>query len=154
MDLGEVVPQGDLALSSQSVFERWCAHVRVAVAVAADPLAHAQETRDRLRPEFAFELRVQLRDFAQEGGLVVAEGILDLVRDGELREAEQAGLPKLQHARPDLHFIGSKFPRRERVLGQGARPGFVAGRQQVPDVALGIENALALHLGRVRREHG
>ena len=67
--------------------QRLGGHVRVAVAVAADPLAHAREGRDALIPERLLDVAVQARDLRQEGGLVVGERVLDLVGHGQLGEA-------------------------------------------------------------------
>jgi hypothetical protein len=80
---------------------------RVAVAVAADPAAHAQEGGDLgLVPgrvecrERVFEGSVEARQFAQEGGAVVGDPVLDLVKDGELRPAQEACLPQREHGTP------------------------------------------------------
>lgn len=160
--LGEVVAQRQLALPAQCVLERLGGDVGVAVAVAADPLAHAQEGRDRrcvaaLRQRL-LEVGVHARDLAQEGGLVVAQRVLDLVGHGELGEAQQARLPDLRDADAHLRFVVGELERRERVLGSRigalAQLDLVARGKQLRDGTLRVEDALALHFGRVRGEHG
>src|SRR5690606_42067026 len=64
--------------------------------------------------QHAFELRVQAGDLAQEGGVVVAQRILDLVGHGELGEAQHARLPKLCHARSEEHT--SELQSRENLV--------------------------------------
>ena len=159
--LGEVVAQRQLGLAAQRVLEGLGRDVGVAVAVAADPLAHAQEGRDRGRlaalRQRLLEVGIDARDLAQEGGLVVAQRVLDLVGHGELGEAQQARLPQLRDADADLRLVVGEFERRQRVgaagIGLLAQADLVARGQQQRDGALGVEDALALHLGRVRGEH-
>ncbi len=131
------------------------ADVGVAVAVAADPwpmrrkLAHR-----RAGPVAARVSRVQLRDLAQEGGFVVADSAFSISSATvSLVSAQQARLPQLRDARADLRLVGGQLARRQRVARQGARLDLVALAEQLGDVALGIEDALALHLGRVGGEH-
>ena len=64
----EVEAQRRLALARQRHAQRGGADVRVAVAVAADPVAHAEEACAIAWPGSALlELAVQARDLAQEG---------------------------------------------------------------------------------------
>eukprot|EP01136_Pigoraptor_vietnamica_P036556 Opistho-1_new@103306 len=154
---GQVVAQRDLGLAAQRVFQRVGADIRVAVAVAAYPLAHAQKAVHRLVAERALEVGVEFGNFAQKGGFVVTERVFDLVGDGELGETQQPGLPELHHARAQLGFVGGQFARGQRVAGridgQRMRPDLVARRQQLRDVAFGVQDAFALDLGRVRGQH-
>jgi hypothetical protein len=59
-----------------------------------------------------------------------------------------------------LRLVGGELARSECVFGRadgrrgGAGADFVALGQQVGDVAFGVQDALALHFGRVRCEHG
>ena len=160
----QVVAQCHFGLAAQCVFQRQRAHVRVAVAVAADPLAHAQERGNgrrsaifRCSAQRLFQLGIDARDLAQESGLVVAQRILDFVQHRECGKAQQSGLPELRDARAHLAFVVGKFERGQRVFGATvdllALPDFVARGQQYGDGAFGIEDALALHLGGVRRQH-
>ena len=159
--LGEVVAQRQFALAAQCVFERLGGDVGVAVAVAADPLAHAQEGGDRgcvaALGQGLFEVGVHARDLAQEGSFVVAQRVLDFVGHGELGKAQQARLPDLRDADAHLRFVLGEFEWRERVLSPGvgalAQLDLVACGEQLRDGALGVEDALALHLGRMRGEH-
>ena len=153
VDLGQVVAQGDFGLPPQGVFERLRADVWIAVAVAANPLAHAQEARHRLLAKLPLQAGVEPGDLTQERGLVVAQRVLDLVGHRETGEAQQAGLPELEHARADLQFVGGELARRQRVPGQRVQPDLVARDQQVRDVALRVQDALALDFGGVRGEH-
>ncbi|KWT90182.1 hypothetical protein APY03_3276 [Variovorax sp. WDL1] len=155
--LGQVVAQRQLGLAAHGVLEALGRHVGIAVAVAADPLAHAQERRDVAAAQGLFELGVDARDLAQEGGLVVAQRILDLVGHGELGEAQQPRLPELEHARAQAALVLRHGDRRQRVPGTGeallAQLDVVALGQQLRDGTLGIEDALALHFRRMGSEH-
>ena len=122
MDLGEVVAQRHFALAPQRVFQRVRADVGIAVAVAADPLAHAQEAGHRMLAQLALQVGVDLGNLAQEGGLVIAQRVLDLVGHRQLGETQQPGLPQLQHAGADLRLVGRQLARRQRVLGQARAP--------------------------------
>ena len=72
----------------------------IAVAVAADPAADAQE-RGQLgvapgrvgRRELVFERRIEARQLAQERGVVIGEAVRDLVEDSQPGPAQDAGLP-------------------------------------------------------------
>jgi hypothetical protein len=57
VDLGQVVAQHHVGLAAQRQAQRVGGHVRVAVAVAADPLAHAQKGRHRPAVQRLFDLR-------------------------------------------------------------------------------------------------
>jgi hypothetical protein len=155
---GQVVAQGHIALAGQGVFQCLGGHVGVAVAVAADPLTHAQKAGNRLARQGFFQLGVQLGDFAQEGGFVIAQRVFNLVGHGEFGEAQQARLPQLHHAGAHLLLVGGQLFGCQGVLGSVHRCGAgldgVAFGQQVGDVALGVQNAFALHFGRVGGEHG
>jgi hypothetical protein len=157
MHFGQVVAQRQFGLAAQRVVEGFGRDVGIAVAVAPDPLAHAQEGRDGALAQRCFEVGIDARDLAQEGGLVVAQRVLDLVGHGELGEAQQPRLPELRDARAHLALVLGVLARRQRVLlsGEGmlAQPDLVARREQLCDGALGVEDALALHLGRMGGEH-
>ncbi|MNN01800.1 hypothetical protein D3C81_1144280 [compost metagenome] len=135
-------------------------HVGVAVAVATDPRAHLQERRQRCRlctrgalalargrehrGDVFFQLRHQLRDAAQEAGAVVRQRVVDLVAHRQARVAQHAGLPQ----RGDL---GAQLGGVVLALARGGRQ--VALSQQAGDLALGVQDALALDFGRVRGQH-
>ncbi|MDT4852307.1 hypothetical protein FQZ97_865320 [compost metagenome] len=138
-----MVAQHQIGLAVQRQLQRLRGHVGVAVAVAAAPLAHAQEGRHVLIVQAFFEVAVDARDLRQEGGLVIAQCVFDFVGHGELGETQQARLPELRHAGAQLGF----------EVGVLARQQLLTFGQQVGDGALGIQNALALHLGGVRGEH-
>ena len=91
-----------------------------------------------------FDLAVQLGDLAQEGGVVVAQRVLDLVGHRQLGGAQHARLPQLGDARAHQLLVLAPFA----VGGQ-----IVTLADEFGDGALGIEDALALHLGRVGGEH-
>jgi hypothetical protein len=115
-----------------------------AVTFAADPVAHAEERRHGLARQRLLDRAVHLRDLAQEGRVVVRDRVLDLVGHRQLGVAQHARLPQLRDA--GAHQRG--------VLVEGALGDQVAALgQQFGDGALGVEDALALHLGRVGREH-
>ena len=145
VNLGQVIAQRDLALAAQGEFERIGVDVRIAVAVAADPGSHAEETVDPFAGKVIFEFGVKARNLLQEGHLVEAQRVLDLVADGEARITQQPRLPQLRDAGAQQEFV--LFPR-ARALEPFMR------KQQLRDRPLGFEQASALNLGRMRGEHG
>ena len=155
--LGQVVAQCQFALALERVLQRLRGDVRIAVAVAADPLAHAQEGRNALGAQRFLQLGIHPGDLAKEGGFVVAQRVLDFVRHGELGKAQQPRLPDLRHAGADLLLVLGQFDGRERVFLARedllALQDFIAQSDQLRDAALCVEDALALDLGRVRGEN-
>ena len=141
---GQVEPQRCFGLPRERHAQRVGGDEGVAVAVAADPVAHAEERRDRMSGQGVFELAVHLRNLPQEGRAVVAQRVLDFVGDGELGGAQHARLPDLHHAGTQQRFVVGQLAR--GVQG-------VALLDQLGDRAFGVEDALALHFGRVRGEH-
>src|SRR5712691_3864976 len=120
------------------------ADVRIAVAVTADPAAHGEKRRQpgcaqecEARAQGFFQVRVQARDPRNESEAEIRERIGDLVRDGELGEAQHRREPQPQHL---------------RVQGAIA-PGRGRQRDQARDLALAFEDALALHFGGMRGQH-
>ncbi|MNW19080.1 hypothetical protein D3C71_2189090 [compost metagenome] len=67
-------------------------------------------------------------------------------------------MPQLRYLRTQQQFVVGQLPGRERVLAAveelGAGCNVIALHQQGGNGALGIQNALALHFGRVRGQHG
>ena len=143
--LRQVKAQHGLALAPQCHLQRGGRHVGVAVAVAADPVAHAEEVRDRVAGQGLFDLAIHARDLAQEGRVVVGQRVLDLVGHRQLGGAQHARLPQLCDARAHHRFALGAL-----ALGVQA----VALFHQFGDGAFGVEDALALHLGRVGGQHG
>jgi len=142
--LRQVVTQGGFRLAGERGAQRRGIDERVAVAVAADPLAHAEEAGDLAAGQRRLELFVEDRDLRQEGRPVVAERVVDLVLDRQLRRAQHPRLPELGHAGAQQRLVGGKLAR-----ARGRRPR----REQLGDRALGVEDALALDFGRMRRQH-
>lgn len=124
--------------------------VRVAVAIAADPTAHLEERGQALAElvllgECLFDIGVKRGNFSQECRAVIRERVLDFVGDGEPRIAQHAGLPERGHAGTQKRTVLRTLARRERGIALG---------QQMRDMVLGVENALALHFRWVRGQHG
>ncbi len=149
-NLGKIVLQGECAVALEGVEHGVAIDARVA-AVAADPAAYAQQRRQAYLGasrgrEQVLDVRVQLRHFLQEGVAIVREPVLDLVEHGEPHRAQDARLPQ---RRDDAS------QRLVRLLAFAA-----GGRVPVPfgeepsDLALTIEDAATLHLGRVGGEYG
>mmetsp|Transcript_1093 Transcript_1093/g.2954 ORF Transcript_1093/g.2954 Transcript_1093/m.2954 type:complete len:428 (+) Transcript_1093:4161-5444(+) len=147
VQLGQVVAQRHLALALHRAAQRGGADVGVAVAVAADPVAHAQEAGQWLARQMLLQLGIELGDLAQEGGLVVGQRVLDLVGHRQLGVAQHARLPELGDAGAQQRFGLAQLALATCMSGAVAR------LQQRRNGALGIQDALALHLGRVGREH-
>ena len=108
MHFGQVVAQRHFALAAQCLHQRVGAHVGVAIAVAANPLAHAQKAVYLLHAQIAFQVGVNARNFTQKGRLVVAQGVFDLVGHGQLAVAQQARLPQLGHAGAQLASLAAR----------------------------------------------
>ena len=147
----EVMLERDGRLRADRVRQRFRRHERIAVAVAADPRAGTQE---RLQPGHVEveivrkprrHVRVELRNLVEKRVAVVREAVVDLVLHLELREPDHRGLPQLEHL----------------AVERGVELGDLGGRQldavapdeQPRDLALGVEDALALDLGRMRGQH-
>jgi hypothetical protein len=141
---GQVEAQRRFAVAGEREAKRLGAHVRVAVAIAADPVAHAEEGRDLEARQVLLDLGIELGNLAQEGALVVGQRVVDLVGHAELGGAQQPRLPQLRDPRAQVLFV-------EAALAFGGQR--VARAEQLGHRALGIEHALALHLGRVRGQH-
>ena len=141
----QVKAQRHLALPRQRAPHGGRADVGVAVAVAADPVAHAQEGRDGMAGQRLLDLGVQPWNLAQEGGGVVAQRVLDLVIHRQLGGAHHARLPQLGDAGADPPFVVGALARRDQAVARG---------HQLRDGALGVQDALALHLGGVGGQHG
>ena len=151
MQLVEIEAQRPLALHG----ERLCRHVGrdegIAVAVAADPAAHAQEGRHVEVPpgrvdaaEPILEVGVEDRQRVQEGVVVVGETVGDLVDHPQARAAHQAGLPQSEHGAAQRPAVGGQLLRRELDA--------VALVEQPRDLHLAVDRALAADLGRMRRQ--
>jgi len=96
--LQQVVAQGHLGLSAQGQAQGLGRHEGVAIAVATNPVAHAQEGGDVQSGQRGLQLRIQLGDLRQEGAGVVAQHVLDLVGHRQLGVAQHARLPQLGDA--------------------------------------------------------
>jgi hypothetical protein len=117
-------------------------HIRIAVAVAADPGADGEERR---QPRFdavlflqgLLELGVKARQLVEEGEAEVGKPVRHLVRHREPRAA--------QHCRePQPEDLGMQGPVSLGRLLPGKKPCYFT---------LAIQDALALHLGRMRGEN-
>jgi len=118
---------------------------RIAVAIAADPAAHAEERR-HLATELVLQVGIELGKGRQEGVVVIGEPVGDLVEHAQPVVAHQAGLPQGQHVAPQRPAIAAE------LLGREMHP--VALVKQAGDLHLAVDDALAPHLGRMRGQHG
>ena len=144
MKLLEMMAQRALALHRKRLARHLGGDVGIAVAVAADPAAHAQEGR-HVEAELVLEVGVEFRQRGQEGVIVVGERIGDLVEHAQAGMADQAGLPQGQDVAAQRAAIVVQ------LLGRELDP--VALVEQVRDLALAVDRALAAHLGRMRGQH-
>ena len=155
--LGQVMAQRHVGLSPQGLDKGLRVHIGVAVAVAADPLAHAQKAVHVLLAQFALQPGIDLGDFLQEGAFVIAQRVFNLVGNRELAVAQQPGLPELDDAGAHLLLVAGELACAQRVLADrgaaGTQADVVALAQQLGNRALGVQDALALHFGRVRCQH-
>src|SRR6266436_6541969 len=100
MHLIQIELECALALHAQRLSQHLGGDEGIAVAVAADPASDAQERRqleavpDGIgRSELVFERRVEARQLAQKGVIVVGKPVSYLVYDFESAPAQHAGLP-------------------------------------------------------------
>ncbi|SOT40155.1 hypothetical protein F01_260221 [Burkholderia cenocepacia] len=146
--LFQIVLEDHRGLAVDRLVERRRSHVRVAVAIAADPAAHLEERghagRQAMLGERGLDVAVQRGQFVEERRAVVRQRVLDLVADRQARVAQHPRLPQRGHARAQHRFVVLAFARGQLL---------VALREQARDVVLRIEDALALHFGRVRGQH-
>ena len=89
----------------------------VAVAVAADPRADPQETR-QLGLQLPTPMGVEPGQFGQEAALEIGDGGLDLIDDAQANAAQQPRAPE------DRHFAQQfGFQRLARLVARGLLPG-------------------------------
>ena len=139
MQLRQIKIERARRLHAQRLFQHLGSHKRVAVAVAADPAAHLHEAGQLqlleltvLAAQQILEPGIQVRQLAQEGVVVEAEAVLDLVQHRQLGGAQHTRLPQRQY----------------RAL-QGLLVGFGLFRRQLHAVALVPDRRHG-----VAREHG
>ena len=99
MQFIEIVSEGTAALCPQRRAQYPFGHERIAVAIAADPAAYAQEggqtigESDALACELLFELGVKPRQFGEERIVVIRKAVGPLVDHQKARSAHQIRLP-------------------------------------------------------------
>ncbi len=116
----------------------------IAVAVAADPAADAQEARGTL-PQLGLPARIKFRHDGQEDVAQIGQRIVDLVGDEQFFGAQRARLPQQHDLPPDRILDDIALG---RLVGAG-----IAQQHQLGDAVLVVEHRLAPHLGRMRGEH-
>ena len=140
----QVVRERRFAMQAERQCQRFRADKGVAVAVAADPVAHAEERRNRLARQGFFQLGVQVRHFAQEGAVVVGQRVADFVGHAEFFVAQHARLPQLGDAGLEQQGVAIPLAGGDDLLALG---------HQLRNGALGGQDDGALHFGGVRRQH-
>ena len=97
----EIEAEGAPALQHHGALHHIRSDERIAVAIAADPAAHPQERRQRLRTallaQTVLQPAVQARHLTQERVIVEGETVGHLVEHRELAATEQIGLPQRHH---------------------------------------------------------
>jgi len=102
--------QRDLTLAAQRQDQRLSVHIRIAVAIAADPGCHAEKGGDLDTTKLVLELGIKLRNLPQEGRLVISERVLDLVVNAQMRIAQEPRLPKLRDPGTQQHSVAFSLP--------------------------------------------
>ena len=149
--IGLVTGERLRALRGECVAHGSRADVRVAVHIAADPGAEAQQRRqfdalavdrlDRIRERF-----VEHRQHAVQHAGEIEADVLDLVGDGRLVRRHFGGLPRGGQRLADAGVVGATFRR---------RAGAVDVRDQALDDRAFLQQQRAPHrFGRMRGEHG
>ena len=149
--LGTVMRQRRRRLDAHGVPQRVGGDEGVAVAVAADPAADAEERRQppalagKALRQLPLGLQVHARQLVEEGLLEVADAVAHFVDHVQPHGAQHARLPHAQHGIGQAGGV---------VLGLvGRELQAVALVQQAGDQAVVVDQALALHLGGVRGQH-
>ena len=149
MQFDEVVLVGQGRLRLDRELEDGSGHERVAVAVAADPRTHRD--RGRVGEAVAEAVRRQDLEVALEAGdrredarPVVAQRLVDLVADPQLREAQHGGVPQGEDREAEVAVDLGQLGRTVTA----ARPPF----EQGGDALDHAQHGLATHLGRVCRD--
>lgn len=150
MHLFQIVRERDPRLALERGAQHFGIDVRIAVAVPAYPRPHAQQRgqplgRAGVPGEGVFHFRIQPRDLLEEGIAVVGKRVVDLVHHAQLGQAQHRRLPQGQD--PGVEFV------RDFRLFDGKQQFAVAPVEQPRDLALAVERALSLHLGRMRGQH-
>ena len=142
-DLLEVVAEHGLGLAGQRAQQHLAGDVGVAVAVAADPAAQAQEARQP-GPEPPLPSLVELRHGREQARAHHRDGVLDLVQGRRPGASQQPRAPKQR----DFAQQGFRQP--------GLPGSAVRTRQRLQRLAqdAGVfEDAAAAHLARVGGEY-
>ena len=147
MHLFEIIIENGLRLAADRIFQRLRGDVRIAVTIPAHPRTGFQERQDiAVQTEQVRQPALDGRNLAKEGTREDGDGVLDLVVDVNADRPQHARLPQRPDLAPELGFDFRAF---SRLL---VRP--FAHHQQGADVGFAIEDALAPHLGRMRRNNG
>ena len=151
----QIKPQHPRRLQAQRAAHHLRGNERIAVAVAADPAAHAQERRQLLARALVIrrvfgvqpvlQRAVQPRHLVQERVVVERQAVGDLVQHGQLGPAQQVGLPQRQHGAAQLLLAGLEFFR--------CQVHALAAVEQACDFHLAVDGALAADLGRMRGQN-
>ena len=139
--LVEVVLEHDRRLPARRLAQGRRGDEGIAVAIAADPAADAEQRRqcragrhgvaDAVLAQQVLEPRLHRRRLAQERPAVVVERVLDLVRDGDARGAHQPRLPDGQHRAPQRLLVAATLVRGQRqaiALGEQRARSRAGGR--------------------------
>ena len=147
----EIVRKGASALQPHRLVEHVGGDEGIAVAIAADPRADAQEGRNRLLPfpaadrvELVLDRPVEARQLAEERVVVIGKTVRHLVDHLEPRLPQHIGAPEDQD-RASQPFLD------RRELRRIARA--VPFVEQFGDLEFARPRALAAHLGRMGGQH-
>ena len=155
--LGQIVTQHHITLAAQRQLQSWRRDIGIAIAIATNPLPHAQEAVNALAIKRSLQIGIQLRHFPQERRFVITQRVFNFICDGQFGITQQARHPQLRHTRTQQGLIGRQLSRRQRIFGAVKKlctcGNVVALHQQACNVVLRLQNTLALHLRRVCRQH-
>jgi hypothetical protein len=100
LDRQQVMIEGDRGVTVDGEADHLGRDERVAVTVAADPRTHRHRPAgiDGAVPDHAFEFGGDRRQGLEEAGVVVAQRLVDLVADPQLRQPQQRRLPERDDA--------------------------------------------------------
>ena len=118
MHLGEVKTQHHIGLATHGVLQGFGTDKWVTVAVATNPLPHAQKAVHIVLAHVLFQLGIELRNLAQKCGFVIAQRVFNFIRHGEFGIAQQARLPQLHHTGAQAVFIGFQFFGRDGIFAR------------------------------------
>ena len=98
-----MVAQSGFTLAAQREIECGSGHIRVAIAIAADPIAHAEKGFINLAHAL-FDVFIEARNFFEKSRFKIRERIFYFIGHLQLGVAQEARLPQLRDSGAQLQL--------------------------------------------------